>query len=175
MGFPDGQAFGKCVPEFAFGMGRSFPLRCFAESASHSGRSKWDTLSQRRSNGKLRPIIRSRNGMHGTSDVFPDHVPALCRMAPLLAILPNGLHPSSFLSLPSLYHSRYSPSSRETRRTARRSVPALEEVAFERAEEPLGARLSGLRALLHMERLTPGPHASRHSRPCRRRRCRCAP
>ena len=38
--------------------------RCFAESASHSGRSKWDTLSQRRSNGKLRPIIRSRNGMH---------------------------------------------------------------------------------------------------------------
>ena len=27
----------------------------------------------------------------GTSDVFPDHVPALCRMAPLLAILPNGL------------------------------------------------------------------------------------
>ena len=63
-GFPDGQAFGKCVPEFAFGMGRSFPLRCFAESASHSGRSKWDTLSQRRANGKLRPIIRSRNGMH---------------------------------------------------------------------------------------------------------------
>ena len=54
-GFPDGQAFGKCVPEFAW---------CFAESASHSGRSKWDTLSQRRSNGKLRPIIRSRNGMH---------------------------------------------------------------------------------------------------------------
>lgn len=59
-----GWAFEKCVPEFAFGMGRSFPLRCFAESASHSGRSKWDTLSQRRSNGKLRPIIRSRNGMH---------------------------------------------------------------------------------------------------------------
>ncbi|GEM_PF-3110458 len=57
-------AFEKSVPEFAFGMGRSFPLRCFAESASHSGRSKWDTLSQRRSNGKLRPIIRSRNGMH---------------------------------------------------------------------------------------------------------------
>ena len=69
-GFPDGQAFGKCVPEFAFGMGRSFPLRCFAESASHSGRSKWDTLSQRRSNGKLRPIIRSRNGMH-----FPKGAP----------------------------------------------------------------------------------------------------
>ena len=63
-GFPDGQAFEKCVPDFAFGMGRSFPLRCFAESASHSGRSKWDTLSQRRSNGTLRPIIRSRNGMH---------------------------------------------------------------------------------------------------------------
>ena len=27
----------------------------------------------------------------GTSDVFPDHAPALCRIAPLLAILPNGL------------------------------------------------------------------------------------
>lgn len=27
----------------------------------------------------------------GTSDVFPDHAPALRRMAPLLAILPNGL------------------------------------------------------------------------------------
>ena len=62
--FRMGRVFGNCVPEFAFGMGRSFPLRCFAESASHSGRSKWDTLSQRRSNGKLRPIIRSRNGMH---------------------------------------------------------------------------------------------------------------
>ena len=70
-GFPDGQAFEKCVPEFAFGMGRSFPLRCFAESASHSGRSKWGTLSQRRSNGKLRPIIRSRNGMH-----FPNEAQA---------------------------------------------------------------------------------------------------
>ena len=31
------------------------------------------------------------NRKAGTSDVFPDHVPALCRMAPLLAILPNGL------------------------------------------------------------------------------------
>ena len=30
-------------------------------------------------------------GINGTSDVFPDHAPALCRMAPLLAILPNGL------------------------------------------------------------------------------------
>ena len=62
--FRMGRLSKKCVPEFAFGMGRSFPLRCFAENASQSGRSKWDTLSQRRSNGKLRPIIRSRNGMH---------------------------------------------------------------------------------------------------------------
>ena len=36
-------------------------------------------------------LIRSISGYVGTSDVFPDHVPALCRMAPLLAILPNGL------------------------------------------------------------------------------------
>ena len=35
--------------------------------------------------------LSERSQRLGTSDVFPDHVPALCRMAPLLAILPNGL------------------------------------------------------------------------------------
>lgn len=62
--FPVDVLSGSYVPELRLGMRCTFPLRCFAESASHSGRSKWDTLSQRRSNGKLRPIIRSRNGMH---------------------------------------------------------------------------------------------------------------
>ena len=32
-----------------------------------------------------------QNALNGTSDFFPDHVPTLCRMAPLLAILPDGL------------------------------------------------------------------------------------
>ena len=95
-GFPDGQAFGKCVPEFAFGMGHSFPLRCFAESASHSGRSKWDTLSQRRSNGKLRPIIRSRNGMHfpnesKTGKCIPQSVLKVGRRFPMR--LKRKMHP----------------------------------------------------------------------------------
>ena len=70
-GFPDGQAFEKCVPEFAFGMGRSFLLRCFAESASHSGRSKWDTLSQRRSNGKLALKVGRRFPMRLKRKVHP--------------------------------------------------------------------------------------------------------
>lgn len=60
-GFSDGRGFGKCVPEFAFGMGRSFPLRCFAESASHSGRSKRDTLSQRRSSIASHYSVKKRD------------------------------------------------------------------------------------------------------------------
>ncbi len=44
-GFPDGWGFGKCVPEFAFGMGCSFPTEPQAETASHSGREFWDTVS----------------------------------------------------------------------------------------------------------------------------------
>ena len=44
-GFPDGWGFGKCVPEFAFVMGCSFPTEPQAETASHSGREFWDTVS----------------------------------------------------------------------------------------------------------------------------------
>lgn len=44
-GFPDGWGFGKCVPEFAFGVGCSFPTEPQAETASHSGREFWDTVS----------------------------------------------------------------------------------------------------------------------------------
>ena len=62
--FPVEGCSGKCVPFQARIPGCTFRLKLQPESASHSGRSKWDTLSQRRSNGKLRPIIRSRNGMH---------------------------------------------------------------------------------------------------------------
>ena len=43
--FPDGWGFGKCVPEFAFGVGCSFPTEPQAETASHSGREFWDTVS----------------------------------------------------------------------------------------------------------------------------------
>ncbi len=35
--------------------------------------------------------LSERSQRLGTSDDFPDHAPALRRMAPLLAILPNGL------------------------------------------------------------------------------------
>ena len=44
-GFPDGRASGKCAPEFAFGVGYSFPTGLQAETASHSEREFWDTAS----------------------------------------------------------------------------------------------------------------------------------
>ncbi len=44
-GFPDGWGFGKCVPEFAFGVGCSFPTEPQAETASHSRQEFWDTVS----------------------------------------------------------------------------------------------------------------------------------
>lgn len=45
-GFPDGWGFGKCVPEFAFGVGYSFRLRALAENASRNLRSEWDGVSR---------------------------------------------------------------------------------------------------------------------------------
>ena len=44
-GFPDGRALGKSVPEFAIGVGWSFPTEPQAETASHSEREFWDMLS----------------------------------------------------------------------------------------------------------------------------------
>ena len=62
-GFPDGWGCGKCVPEFAFGMGCGFRLRGQAETTSHNLRSDWDALSQQGINRKLHPTLRPRNGM----------------------------------------------------------------------------------------------------------------
>lgn len=45
MQFPVEGSGGKCVPEFAIGVGCSFPTEPQAETASHSGREFWDTVS----------------------------------------------------------------------------------------------------------------------------------
>ena len=71
---------GNRIPLFGPKMGCRFPLDPLRETASHFKGVNRDVISP---NGTF--------GKPGTSDVFPDHVPALCRMAPLLAILPNGL------------------------------------------------------------------------------------
>ena len=44
-GFPDGRASEKCDPEFAIGVGCSFPTGPQAETASHSEREFWGTVS----------------------------------------------------------------------------------------------------------------------------------
>ena len=44
-GFPDGWGFGKCVPEFAFGMGCCFRLRGSVETTSQYSAEKWDAVS----------------------------------------------------------------------------------------------------------------------------------
>lgn len=43
--FPKRWGFGKYVPEYAFRLGRSFPLSLYMESASQNGRPNWDALS----------------------------------------------------------------------------------------------------------------------------------
>ena len=45
MQFPVEGSGGKCDPEFAIGVGWSFPTEPQAETASHSGREFWDTVS----------------------------------------------------------------------------------------------------------------------------------
>ena len=45
MRFPVEGSGGKCDPEFAIGVGCSFPTGPYAETASHSGREFWDTVS----------------------------------------------------------------------------------------------------------------------------------
>ena len=45
MQFPVEGSGGKCDPEFAIGVGCSFPTEPQAETASHSGREFWDTVS----------------------------------------------------------------------------------------------------------------------------------
>ena len=66
-GFLDGWGFGKCVPEFAFGVGCSFRLRALAENATRNLRSEWDAVSQRGRKRKLHPIPDVNSGTR-----FPD-------------------------------------------------------------------------------------------------------
>lgn len=65
--FPDGWGFGKCVPEFAFGVGCSFRLRALAENATRNLRSEWDAVSQRSHKRKLHPTPDMNSGTQ-----FPD-------------------------------------------------------------------------------------------------------
>ena len=66
-GFPDGWGFGKCVQEFAFGVGCSFQLRALAENATRNLRSEWDGVSQRSHKRKLHPTPDVDSGTR-----FPD-------------------------------------------------------------------------------------------------------
>lgn len=66
-GFPDGWGFGKCVPEFAFGMGCGFRLRALVENATRNLQSEWDAVSQRGRNRKLHPTPDVNSGTR-----FPD-------------------------------------------------------------------------------------------------------
>ena len=66
-GFPDGWGFGKCVPEFAFGVGCSFRLRALAENATRNLRSEWDGVSQRGRKRKPHPTPDVNSGTR-----FPD-------------------------------------------------------------------------------------------------------
>ena len=66
-GFPDGWGFGKCVPEFAFGMGCGFRLRALVENATRNLQSEWDAVSQRGRKRKLHPTPDVNSGTR-----FPD-------------------------------------------------------------------------------------------------------
>ena len=66
-GFPDGRGLGKCVPEFAFGMGCGFRLRALVENATRNLQSEWDAVSQRGRKRKLHPIPDMDSGTR-----FPD-------------------------------------------------------------------------------------------------------
>ncbi len=45
MQFPREARGGKFIPEYAFRLGRSFPLALYTESASRNGGPNWDALS----------------------------------------------------------------------------------------------------------------------------------
>ena len=61
-GFPDGRGLGKCVPEFAFGMGCSFRLRALVESVIRKLTLKWDAVSQRGHKRKPHPTPDVNSG-----------------------------------------------------------------------------------------------------------------
>lgn len=66
-GFPDGRGFGKCVPEFAIGMGCGFRLRGSAETMTHNLSPEWDAVSQRGRKRKVHPTPDVNSGTR-----FPD-------------------------------------------------------------------------------------------------------
>ena len=61
--FPNARRFGKCVPEFGFGMGCGFRLRALVENATRNLQSEWDTVSQRGRKRKLHPIPDVNSGI----------------------------------------------------------------------------------------------------------------
>ena len=65
--FPNGWGFGKCVQEFAFGVGCSFRLRALVENATRNLQSEWDAVSQRGRKRKLHPTPDVNSGTR-----FPD-------------------------------------------------------------------------------------------------------
>lgn len=60
MQFPVEGLGGKCDPEFAIGVGWSFPTGLQAETASHSGREFWDTVSATRMTGHASTMRRAQ-------------------------------------------------------------------------------------------------------------------
>lgn len=66
-GFPDGRALGKCVLEFAFGVGCNFRLRDLVENATRNLQSEWDAVSQRGRKRKPHPTPNVNSGTR-----FPD-------------------------------------------------------------------------------------------------------
>ena len=67
MHFPVESLSGKCDPEFTLEVGCAFPTGPQAESASHSGREFWDTVSAAYPIRKTHPTIWPKTGAR-----FPD-------------------------------------------------------------------------------------------------------
>ena len=61
--FPNGGPGGKCVPESALRLGRSFRMAPQAETTSRNRAVEWDMLSQWQLKRKVHPGILIRNGM----------------------------------------------------------------------------------------------------------------
>ena len=68
--FPNGSPGGKCIPESALRLGRSFRMAPQAETATRNRAVEWDMLSQWQLKRKVHPGISPQTGMH-----FPLHLP----------------------------------------------------------------------------------------------------
>ena len=60
--FPNGSPGGKCIPESALRLGRSFRMAPQAETATRNRAVEWDMLSQWQLKRKVHPGIRAQNG-----------------------------------------------------------------------------------------------------------------